>query len=241
MTQNRYLGGLFVAGLALFAVLYLAVPMMIWRATGTPSGWVAGRLITGPFAFLLWTWACCLWWQMLKRRANRTSMSKGTLPVLTLLPVILIGARAIYRSWPSVRAANILANAQLAPLPPSASEIKVYMWSTPFSGDWRLRFRADRADIERFLKASAILNAAECREYSQGTMRLAAPDDGERPTGDPNGHDYFRPARQVPNWYIEEIRVPGRRYETDPSGFSDPGEVIVHTEENLVFVSLSHG
>lgn len=114
MTQNRYLGCLIAAGLVLFFVLYLAVPMMIWRATGTPSGRVAGRLITGPFAFLFWLWVCCLWWCWLDRRAGRMNMGRGVLGVLMFLPVILIGGRAIYCARPSVRAASILASAELA-------------------------------------------------------------------------------------------------------------------------------
>ncbi|MDY0356862.1 MAG: hypothetical protein RBR19_13350 [Sedimentisphaerales bacterium] len=242
MPQNRYLGCLIVAGLVLFFVLYLAVPLMIWRATGTPSGRVVGRLITGPFALLFWLWACCLWWRWLDRRARRMNMSRGVLGALMLLPVILIGGRAIYCAQPSVRAASILADAELAALPPSAREIKVYTWSTPFSGEWRLRFRAERADIERFLEASPILRQAECRQYSRERMRLIDPEPYRNRSGDdPNGPDYFRPDFNMPAWYIQEIKTPGKRYETKPPGFSDPGEVIVHTEENQVLVGLSHG
>jgi len=242
MTQNRYRGWLIAAGLVLFLLLYLAVPMMIWRATGTPSGRVAGRLITGPFALLLWLWVCCLWWRWLERRAGRMNLGRGVLGVLTLLPVILIGGRAIYCARPSVRAAGILADAELAALPPSAREIEVYTWSTPFSGEWRLRFRADPADIERFLEASPILQRAKCREYSRERMRLIDPEPyRDRSDYDPNGPDYFRPDSSMLAWYIQEIKTPGKRYETEFSGFSDPGEVIVHTQENLVLVGLSHG
>lgn len=129
----------------------------------------------------------------------------------------------------------------LAPLPESAAEIKVYSWSALFNGEWRLRFRADRSDIDRFLDASPILKEAECREYSPDRMRLVDPEPyRERSDDDPNGSDYFRPDLNMPPWYIQEIRVPGRRYETRPPGFSDPGEVIVHTDENLVSVGFSH-
>lgn len=120
MTQNRYLGCLIAAGLVLFLLLNLVVPMMIWRATGTPSGWVAGRLITGPFVLLFWLWVCSLWWRWLDRRTGRMNLGRGVPGVLMLLPVILIGGRAIYGARPSVRVAGILANAELAALPDSA-------------------------------------------------------------------------------------------------------------------------
>jgi hypothetical protein len=170
------------------------------------------------------------------------NLGRGVLGVLMLLPVILVGGRAISRARPSVRAASILASAELAALPPSAREIKVYTWSTPFSGEWRLRFRAERADIERFLEASRILRQAECREYSRERMRLIDPEPyRDRSGDDPNGPEYFRPDLNMPAWYIQEIKTPGKRYETEVSGFSDPAEVIVHTQENLVLVGLSHG
>ncbi|UCD52599.1 MAG: hypothetical protein JSW27_08170 [Phycisphaerales bacterium] len=58
------------------------------------------------------------------------------------LPVVLIGGRAVYRSWPSVRAACILRNGELASLPPSAHVLKVKLWFTPMSGERHLRFSA---------------------------------------------------------------------------------------------------
>jgi hypothetical protein len=241
-TLNRYLRMLQVIGLVLLVLFYVVIPMKIWTVTGTPSGAVAGRLMSGPIAFLFWMVVCCFSWRMVERRAKRKKMDKVMLAVWMLLPVVLIGGRAIYLAWPSVRAANILDNAELAPLPPSASEIKVYTWSTPFSGEWRLRFRAHRADIKRFLEASPILRRAEYQEYSKERMRLIDPEPyRDRCDDDPSGPNYFRPSSNMPPWYIQEIKGPGKRYETDPWRFGDPGEVIVHTEENLVFVGLSHG
>ncbi len=240
-TGSRFVGRVSIAGVGLLCLLYIVVPMMIWRATGTPWGWISGCIITGPFIFLFWLLVCRLWWLMLKRRALRIRMSKGKLAVLALLPVVLIGGWAVYREWPSVRAAHILASARLAPLPGPATEIKVYSWSALFSGEWLLRFRADRADIERFLDASPILKEAPCREYSPDRMRLIERDSVQmRPDGDPNGHDYFRPRSNTPSWYTQEIRVPGERYRIRLPGSSVSGEVIVHTEENVVFVGLWH-
>jgi hypothetical protein len=242
ITLNCYLRMLQITGLLLLILFYVVIPMKIWTATGTPSGAIAGRLMSGPVAFLFWIVVCCFSWRMVERRAKRRKMDKVMLAVWTLLPVVLIGGRAIYLALPSVRAANILANAELAPLPPSAREIKVYTWSTPFSGEWRLCFRADRADIERFLEASPALRKAEFREYSAERMRLIDPEPyRDRSNDDPNGPDYFRPDFNMPPWYIQEIRGPGKRYKTKAPGYSDPGEVIVHNEDDLVFVGLSHG
>ncbi len=240
-TGARFVGRLSIAGVGLLILLYIAVPMAIWRASGTPSGWISGCIITGPYIFLFWLFVCALWWNALKRRARRVNMRKRTLAFLALLPVLLLGGWAIYREWPSVRAAHILAYAGLAPLPESATQLKVYSWSALFSGEWRLGFRADRADLERFLQASPILRNAEYREYSPARMRLPAPDDAPIPPDeDPNGPDYFHPGVNVPPWYLQEIRVPARRYQIHPAS-NISGEVIVHTEANLVFVHLSHG
>lgn len=73
-------------------------------------------------------------------------------------------------------------------------------------------------------------------------MRLIDPEPyRDRSDDDPNGPEYFRPDFNMPPWYIQEIKAPGKRYETDVSGFSDPGEVIVHTQGGLILVGLSHG
>ncbi|MHC4517037.1 MAG: hypothetical protein ACYTAS_00470 [Planctomycetota bacterium] len=240
--KHRYQLTVKVMGLGLLFVLQTVMPVVMRTLGGTPWGWIGGGVISGPIGFLFWTTLCLCWWRMMKLPPKWMTLDNITWSALVLLPVVLIGGRAIYRSWPSVRAARILANCELASLPPSAREIRVFTWSNGFNGEWRLRFRADRADIERFLEASPILKGAESRVYSRDRMRLAEPDGyWEGTEDDPNGPDYFRPCFNMPPWYIQEIKEPGKRYETRPSGFSDPGEVIVHTEEDLVFVGLSHG
>jgi len=242
--QGRYRRWVKRFGLVLLFVLYIVVPIPIRVAGGSPAEGldVGFLLLFGWIGLLFWIGACLLWWRIVDVQAKWIAPNKTIRSALILLPVVLIGGRAVYRSWPSVRAERVLYNADLAPLPPSAREIKVYIWAGGFNGEWRLRFRADRADIEQFLEASPALKGAECREYSKERMRLIDPDrHRDRSDDDPNGPDYFRPDFNMPPWYIQEIKGPGKRYETAPSGFSDPGEVIVHTEENLVFVGLSHG
>lgn len=238
MTPECYGRRVKCISLGLLFVLQTVIPVVMRTVGGTPWGWIGAGVISGPIGFLFWATLCFCWWGII----GQMTSDKVTWSVLVLLPVALIGGRAIYRDWPTVRAARILYNANLASLPPSAREIKVFTWSNGFNGEWRLRFRADRADVERFLAASPILKGVECQEYSGQRMRLAEPKGySKRSDDDPNGPDYFRPDWNMPPWYIQEIKGPGRRYETDPSGFSDPGEVIVHTEDDLVFVGLSHG
>lgn len=157
--------------------------------------------------------------------------------MLFLLPAIWFGTDCLYKSVPTVAARGILAWGELATLPDSATEIKIFAWSSLFSGEEFLRFRASPDDIERFLETSPILKNAECQTYSKDRMRLSFPKDyGMEHFMDP--HEYFQPVGHAPQWYREEFRGPGRRYIIHPKRYHYPGEVIIDDEKNLVFVYL---
>lgn len=159
--------------------------------------------------------------------------------ILFLAPAIVLGADCLYTSLPTVAARRILAIAELASLPKSATEIKVYTWSFLFSGEKSLRFRASPDDIERFLDESPILRDAECERFSRKRMRLHSPHDpkkwGEYQEA---GHELFVPDSSAPPWYKEEIKQGGRRYIIHPEWGYYPGEVIVDDEEHLIFINI---
>jgi hypothetical protein len=162
--------------------------------------------------------------------------------ILFLAPAIALGGDLFYKHIPKVAANRILAHGELAQLPAYATEIKVYTWSTPMSGEEFLRFSATADDIKVFLESSPILKNKECQKYSKDKMRVPFSEDffnnvnfsEEFP--DPN--EYFNPDPQAPDWYIEELRGAGRRYNIKPKGYHYPGEVIIDDEKNIVFICL---
>jgi hypothetical protein len=83
--------------------------------------------------------------------------------VLFLVPASLLAAGGVWWSLqtaaafrhseqPQMKAETILKNGRLAPLPQSATEIQVHDWSSPFSGEWYLSFRASPEDIDSFYR-----------------------------------------------------------------------------------------
>jgi hypothetical protein len=156
-----------------------------------------------------------LLYEILKRRLKHNLLWA----TLFILPSIILGTNLLYASLPTVTSNRILTLAELAPLPASARDIKVYEWSFIFSGEKYLRFRASPSDIEKFLKESSILQNAECENLPAERMpvRLHNP--------------------SAPNWYKNEIKQ-GRLYIIEPEWGYYPGRVIVNDEEHFVYVNI---
>jgi hypothetical protein len=184
-------------------------------------------------------------WRTLRTRL--TSAPRRAL--VLLLPAVLVSSgwlalaihdhSALTREYgPSVRAPWVLQRAQLAPLPASAHDLAVHIFSHMFGSKLSLRFAAEPNDIERFIEDSPSLREARCRTYSKNRMRLARPgaDGGIRQAG--YDHDYFLPRIDAPRWYKEEIRGAGRRYEIKAWGGDWWGELIVDDERHVVYVSI---
>lgn len=190
-----------------------------------------------PSGFLI---ALSLPYQAVVHHIFRTRLKNNLLwAILFMLPAIAIGTNSLYHSLPAVAARRILSHGELAPLPESATEIKVYTWSSLFSGEEFLRFRASPRDIEQFLDESPILQDAECEKFSRDRMRVRSPHDPEK-WGEYReaGHELFVPDPSAPPWYKEEIIRGGRRYIIQPEWGHYPGEVIVDGEEHLVFIKV---
>ena len=58
----------------------------------------------------------------------------------------------------------------------------------------------------------------------------------ENPSG--YGHEYVVPHSATPSWYMQEIRVPPRKYHVQPPRYQLPGEVLVDDETHTVYVYL---
>lgn len=159
--------------------------------------------------------------------------------ILFVLPGVLVGTPVLYISLPQVRASALLRLADLAPLPESATAIRVYSWSSPFSGEDFLCFTAPPSDIERFLIESPALQGQQPIRFSAQKMRLAFPKQIP-PTWDPtsDANEYFTPRPSKPNWYKQEIRGPARKYIVQPPRYQFPGEVLIDDETNTVYLYL---
>jgi hypothetical protein len=162
---------------------------------------------------------------------------------LTSLPFVIVvslGCLSLYNSLPSVRAQEILAGADFAPLPDSARQIKVLTWSTPMSGEKYLRFRASPTDIESFLRQSPVLEEVEYGEYSDKRMRLFC-SDTTYGTSSQDFHEYITKKKTAPPWYMQEITQSADRYRLLPKGYNHAGELTVEEKTNFVFIKLIIG
>ncbi len=161
--------------------------------------------------------------------------------IVFVIPVILLRGHDLPYDSHEVRAASILTYGRLADLPESATDLKVYSWSSPFSGEWYLKFKASSEDIDEFIKNSPSLKDQECIKYSPEKMRLLTPRDREkRMEYEQTGHKLFYPRSLSPKWYRPEIRVHGREYEVPPLAERrhNWGEVIVDDDQNIVYIKI---
>ena len=193
---------------------------------------------------------CVLFQALLWRASGPRAERLRTRRVLLLLPFVLLGIvwigwasferRVLLRqAQPEARAARILRNGQLADLPDSVAEIKVYTWSSPFSGEEYLRFTAEPNDIRRFEDESPALKGKTARRYKVELERWSVPEETETEAQQAEtGREVFPPHPNGPPWYRPGIDHPARRYEIQPEGYQLPGEVIVDDEQHIVYVYL---
>jgi len=185
--------------------------------------------------FGLFLWGSLLWHLALYHSLGRRVSHPLFWAILFVLPGVLGGTKVFHGSLPTVRVRTLLSFAELAPLPESAREIRIYTWSSPFSGEDLLRFTADRNDVERFLAQSPALQGQEPKRYSAQRMKLPLPKGFQSVPNE--GNEYFVP-RHRPTWYKQEIRGPARKYLVQPPRYQLPGEVLVDEETNTVYVYL---
>jgi hypothetical protein len=108
-----------------------------------------------------------------------------------------------------IRAAREQGN--LAPLPPSATDMQTDGWSNGFASERHLRFKAKPAEIEQFLAASPGLKGVRPERFSPRHMYLPAPDwkggMAEEELKESGRHKYFYGKHLA--WYNPTIRIKG--------------------------------
>jgi len=203
------------------------------------------RIVMAGFALGLGVLAQTLIWRRLRPR-----MTSVTRRSLLLLPAVVLGAAWLaltgYDHWalsrkydPVKRSPVVLKRAGLAELPASARDVRVHSWAFLMSGKYTLRFTADPNVIEDFLAASPSLEKVTPSTYSSRRMRLRG---GVFVSSldkyDSQGNERFAPQRDVPRWYRQEIRGPGRRYEINWYDGKYRGELLIDDEDHTVYIHV---
>jgi len=213
-----------VLGTLLFGAAVIAGLVLIATVPHRPE-WVVALGVVARVVIAAFAAGICVVFQAILWRLLRTRISRPrTLAISLMLPSILLSG--LWITWacvdrevflrqvrPEARAARVLHDAQLAALPDSATDIEVYTWSSPFSGEEFLRFAAEPNDIERFIRESPNLQGKVPTQYSAEHMRLPVCDDMQkRSEFEQAGHEVYFPHSNTPDWYKQEINAPARRY-----------------------------
>ncbi len=167
------------------------------------------------------------------------SLTRGRCRVAASVACLLtVSAVCGYLLWDrsaTREAARILRAGRLAPLPPSATDIRTASWSGMFTGAGHLSFRATPEDIERFIANSPSLEHVAPKTYDQDHKHL--PFASQR--GEPADlrDDYFQP-RPRPFWYDVTIRRKGRQYEIPAADHHNWGWVTINDETHTVYIEV---
>jgi hypothetical protein len=189
------------------------------------------------FRFGFFLWVCLIYHLIVYHLLKPRVVSPWIWAALFLLPGAAFGGMTLHKASPSRAMQTLFKYAYLAPLPDSATGVRYYSWSSPFSGEDFMRFTADANDIQRFLADSPALWGQEPEQYSTRRMRLKYPTDENGNMMYPrDGNEYIIPRSNTPSWYMEEIRGPTRKYKVQPPRYQFPGEVLIDDETNTVYI-----
>jgi len=197
----------------------------LWRPALLEMGFFYGGLTALPLA------ALCLVPQLLvPRRFKRSGLPRVA---AFMLPAVALAAFMVYWGLPSTRLQAMLDNEDFAPLPASATGVKVDGWICGFAHEAWLRFTAPADEVEAFLAASPFLEGTAPEHFGPERMLLLPPSDADAlevwQIGGPNKF-VFR-GTYPPSWYTPEVREKGRRYEC-PSRCT----VIVNDATGTVYI-----
>ncbi len=225
---------------------------LLWLRTAPGLETLAGGLrfvvwiVMAGFALGLGLLAQAIVWRRLHARMTG-ARQQG---LMLVLAAVVLGAgwlaltahdhRVLSRKYdPVTRSPMVLNRAGLAALPESARDVKAHGWGFMLSGEYTLRFTAEPNDIENFLADSPSLEGVACRRYSPERMMLRRENYvsifNQR---DVQGNDYFATQHDVPRWYQQEIRGPGRRYEINWYDGEYQGELLIDDESHTVYVHV---
>lgn len=225
--------------MALFILLGFVAPvaMGIWPHPNGPTDMMTNTGLLFTTCFLVW--ASLVYQIVIHKWFGKQLHNTVAWAVLFIWPGIVFGGLFLHSATPAVRAAALVSRAKLAPLPDSVAGIRVYEWSSPFSGEEFLRFAAEPNDIEKFVKDSPALQGQEPERFSAERMRLPVTDDMEKDWAyQKAGHETYIPHPNLPDWYKQTITGPARRYMVQPERYQYPGHVLIDDEQHVVYVYL---
>lgn len=159
--------------------------------------------------------------------------------------VILMASTALFAAvlFPPQSDARNLAvackQAGLAPLPPSARDIRTFRNSTLTWTAYHIKFRASPDEINAFLTSSPGLQVRTVKRFNRWHPYLPLPVGGgdySRSTPPAYFHDAGY-VRQSAPWFDRTVTQAGRRYEIERGEVY--GEVVVNDVTDTVFVYMA--
>ncbi len=246
-----------VSSVILLAALGIGTAFVV-----TAPGWgvmdtelmLIGHLVLAGFALGVGLLAQAILWRRLRTRGPNVKYQRAVL----MVPVVVFSLGWPALAWhdrvvllreydPLVWAPRILARVQLAPLPESARDVRVYIYRVFLAGQDFLRFEADPNDIERFLADSTGPARIEPASLYDGEPNQ---NDIERLVADSSGVNDISPLlanvgkkrtrtvdyhkSSAPSWYDQPISSRTRRYHLNaPGGI---GEMFIDDEKHAVYV-----
>ena len=217
---------------------FVVGPLVSMRVSGGIYAPADLRIIMLVVAWSLAAGLCVLFQAVVYRLLSTRIRSSLMWAVLFLLPALVLSSEGVHHSLPRVRAQKILAEGGFAPLPRSATQLRVYGWWFPDEVGRCMMFRATAQDVEEFLNASPTLKGRKCKKFSPESMRMLFPRDTTKwMEYIEAGHELIGPLSGPP-WYKEEIKGYGRYYSVPTKDYRGSGQVIVDDEENIVYVKV---
>jgi len=178
------------------------------------GSFILGMILTFPFLLGASLVPQVLIPSRFKRHA-KVRVAAFLLPALALALGVVVPAGIA--SIPSVKTRNILKAARLAPLPESASNVRVSSWAAGFAFEAYLRFEAPKDAVADFIAASPALRGETPEEVAAAYMAR-----------DPS----------APAWFTPEREIRGRLYTLHGEGDSWYGQLVVSGDGRRVYVWL---
>ena len=125
---------------------------------------------------------------------------------------------------------------RLAPIPESATDLRIDGTSNLFSSTYYISFRASAEDIDKFTRNSPGLNGVLPTRFDPNHQYLPFSRDDETRNA---MHEYFGLDKRYP-WFNPIITTRGRKYEIPQDHDANSGEVIINDETNVVYITVSH-
>jgi hypothetical protein len=159
----------------------------------------------------------------------RTSILNASIFLSLLL--LLAGCK----QSPTRKVQDLLAEAKLSGLPPSATNVSYYRWSSSFAGETYAKFELSLPDLRTFVSNSPGLQGIKPKLYDSNHHHVPSPSSTFEVSVD---HDYFDRHSQFPDWFDMTIRGHGRKYiiPWGPSMW-----VLIDEDKRIVWLRLIKG